>query len=271
MNHRKTIQRRAYTMVELVLVVGLLVAISAITIPNFIREIEREALPGSAKQLRSLITMMRANAAFDGKRYRLRFPLEDEETLIGEHQPMIEREDDPFENPEEFVQVTAPWAISNTLLGKIWCVEVRPGHPTIEQLQRLRETRNEIQDTLIEAFDQENQDFEAQRPPLLIEPDGSSEWTTFVLTDAPTDTELDQLENFARIEVIFDGETGLAWLQRPFYESELDLFEEKNWPAVLRQDFLNPNELTEDDVLELQQVYHGYDSSAQTNAPETTP
>ena len=34
-------------------------------------------------------------------------------------------------------------------------------------------------------------------------------------------------------------------------EEELDLFEEKNWPIVLRQDFLDPRVLTEDDVLEL--------------------
>jgi hypothetical protein len=54
-----------------------------------------------------------------------------------------------------------------------------------------------------------------------------------------------------RIEVILEGPTGLAWLQRPFYDEELDLFEEKGWPAVLRKDFLDKAVLTEDDILEL--------------------
>jgi len=56
------------------------------------------------------------------------------------------------------------------------------------------------------------------------------------------------------IDVIVDGLSGLCWLQRPFYDEELDLFEEKNWPAVLRKDFLSPLELTERDVLELREL-----------------
>ncbi|MCH7995276.1 MAG: hypothetical protein IIB57_12650, partial [Planctomycetes bacterium] len=73
----------------------------------------------------------------------------------------------------------------------------------------------------------------------------------FVLTEAPRGSDIDSLDDYGAIEVIQEGETGLIWLQRPFYEEELDLFEEKNWPIVLRQDFLDPRVLTEDDVLEL--------------------
>ncbi|MCH7632740.1 MAG: hypothetical protein IIB59_05965, partial [Planctomycetes bacterium] len=53
---------------------------------------------------------------------------------------------------------------------------------------------------------------------------------------------------------ILEGLTGLCWLQRPFYDEELDLFADKGWPAVLRQDFLRPDMLTEDDVLELREI-----------------
>jgi hypothetical protein len=88
--------------------------------------------------------------------------------------------------------------------------------------------------------------------PLVFEPDGTSDWATFLLVaDAPRQIDIEELENYERIEVIYEGQTGLAWLQRPFYEEELDLFEEKNWPVVLRRDFLRPQVLTEDDVLEL--------------------
>ena len=69
---------RAFTLLEVMLVIGLLVAISAIAIPNFVRQIEREELPGSGRQLRSLLALARANASFEGKRYRIRFPKKDE-------------------------------------------------------------------------------------------------------------------------------------------------------------------------------------------------
>jgi len=258
--YAKRREQPAYTLVEVVLVVALLATISALAIPNFVREFEREELPGSARQLRSLITLTRANAAFDGLRYRIRFPSDDEEDLLlDRRQPMIEREDDPIHEPDVFNQVTAPWAIGTTLLGEVRCAEVRPGRPTIAKLQELRQTRDEIEDQLREEQRRE-EFFDPVRPPLYIEPDGTSEWATFVLTDAPQDVDLQDLdkiesfEDWSRIDVITEGLTGLAWMQRPFYAEELDLFEQKGWPAVLRQDFIDSRLLTEDDVLELHEV-----------------
>ena len=244
----------AFTLLEIVLVVGILALITAMALPMLIDEITRQGLDGSARQMRSLLTLVGANAAFDGKRYRLRFPEEDEEDpLGGDRQPLIEREDDPIEEPEVFNLVTAPWAIGATLLAEVWCAEVRLGRPTVESLRELERGRSEIED----ALEEEYEDFNPQRPPLIFDPDSTTEWATFVLTDAPREIEIDQLEDYNRIEVLLEGETGLIWLQRPFYDEELDLFEEKNWPVVLRQDFLNPDVLTEDDVLELHEVYLG--------------
>lgn len=255
MGLRRNKTRSGYTLIEVVLVVGLLMVISALTIPNFVRRYRREALPGSARQLRSLITLVRANAAFDGKRFRIRFPKTGEaDPLGGDRQPLIEREDDPIGLPDEFHLVTAPWAVGETLLGEVWCPEVRPGRPTVEGLRSLRESRSTIEEVLQESFD-EKEGFEAELPPLMIEPDGSSEWATFVLTEeAPRGIDLESLVDYARMELIVEGETGLAWLQRPFYDEELDLFEEKGWPVVLRQDFVTPRMLTENDVLELRDV-----------------
>jgi len=239
-----------FTLLEVLLVVGILLALSAMTLPSFMDEYQRELLPGSGRQLRSLITMTRAQAALDGKRYRIRFPEPDEQEVPGGwQQPMIEREDDPIDNPGEYVLVTSPWAIGNTLLGKVWCAEIRHGRPTIEKLQNRR--------SLIEdAVDAASKDFQPQRRPLMIDPDGSSEWATFVLTDADRSMTYDQLDAQPRIEVILEGPTGQAWLQRPLYDEEIDLFEEKNWPVVLRQDFLTTRMLTENDVLELREAHY---------------
>lgn len=243
--------RRAYTLVEILLVVGILVAISAYVVPNFMDQIRADAMPRSARKLRSLITLVRAHAALDGKRYQIRFPNEDElDALGGDQQPRVEREDDPFEEPEVFNLVTAPWAIQTTLLGDVWCPEIRLGHPTIaEIIERRKRSVDRIEEKLGEAFEE----YEPQRLPLMVLLDGTSEWSTFVLTEAPRSIDLDELEDYPRLHLIVDGTTGLGWLQRPFYDSELDLFEEKNWPAVLRQDLLSPRELTEDDVLELRE------------------
>jgi len=247
----RSLRTAGFTLVEVVLVVGLLILISSIAIPGFVRQIRKEELPGSARQFRSLLTLVRAHAALDGKRYRVRFPGEDElDPLGGDREALIEREDDPIEAPETFQLVSAPWAVGETLLGDVWCAEVRIGRPTIERLQERRNAIRSISDKLVQS----REEIDPERPPLEIEADGTSEWVTFVLTSAPRDTKLEELEEYARIEVILDGITGQAWLQRPLYEEELDLFEERGWPAVLGQDYLDEAAITEDRVLELRDI-----------------
>lgn len=256
--------RRAFTLLELVLVLGIMVVITALAVPSFFGRLKREELPGSAQQMRSLITLVRAHAAFDGMRYRIRFPEDDEEDpLGGDQQPIIEREIDPIDDPGIFDPVTSPWAVGKTVLGEAWCAEIRLGKPTIEMLRR---TRSQIRD----AVDEELEDFSPERPPLIIEPDGTSDWATFVLTTAPRDTSFDDLEHHERVEIILDGETGLAWLQRSFYDEEVDLFEEKGWPVVLRRDWLDPRVLTEDDVLELWDI-EGAPSGGRASSAGLTP
>lgn len=245
MNSLRSNECRAFTLLELLLVMGILAAITALVLPNFYAEYRAAELPGSAKQFRSLLTLVSARAALDGKRYRIRFPMEGEEDpLGGDTQPLVEREDDPFEEPEIFNLVTDSWAIGQTLLGDTWCIEVRPGRPTVELLDK-RRSRIE------EALDEAQEEFEPERPPVVFETDSTTGWVTFVFTDAPRGIDVEDIEDRRAIEVIVEAETGLIWLQRPFYDEELDLFEEKNWPVVLRQDFLDPRVLTEDDVLEL--------------------
>jgi prepilin-type N-terminal cleavage/methylation domain-containing protein len=247
-------RRRGFTLVEVMLVVGLVALIAVMVIPNFMRQIRGEDLTRSAKQLRSFLTMVRANAAFDGKRYRVRFPEKDADLqgLLDDRQPIIEREDDPIYEPETFNPVRASWTVGTTFLGDVWCSEIRLGRPTIERLQRLRKRAGE---EISEEMEERYEDFEPERLPLLINPDGSSEWAVFVLTTAPRNVEPENLPNYPGVELIADGATGLSWVQRPFYKEELDLFEEKGWPAVLRQDFVSSRALTEDDVLEIRETH----------------
>lgn len=243
--------RKAYTLIEVLLVVGTLAALMALAMPEMFQRIGRARLPESAERFRALVRMTRAHAAFDGKRYRIRIPDERDDVesmgLFDDRQPIIEREDDPILEPEVYNLVTEPWAVGETFVGEtIWCAEVRLGRPTFERIRRDNDVREELRELGFE-------DFEDQYPPVDIHVDGSSDWITFVITQAPR--ELDYLDlddsEYPRVEVIVDGDTGQVWLQRPFYEDELDLFEENNWPIVLRQDFLRKEPLTENDVLEL--------------------
>ena len=105
-----------------------------------------------------------------------------------------------------------------------------------------------------EPLEAEAEGFEEHYPPLTVETDGTSEWVTFVLTDAPRDVADDEIENYSRIEVIMDGLTGLIWLQRPFYDEEIELCREHGWPPVLRRDFIRKAALTENDVLEIDET-----------------
>ncbi|MEK6798991.1 MAG: hypothetical protein AABZ12_08515 [Planctomycetota bacterium] len=250
----KAAVRSAFTLFEILLVAGLMAIIAAFAIPNFSQQVKAQQLPSSADQFRTLLALVGANATFDGKRYRVRFPGDGElDFLGGDSQPLVEREDDPLREPEVFQRVTAPWASGATLVGEVRCFEVRLGRQTIASLQdRRRRAAEEIE----EAFSvrKRKEKFQLERLPLYIEPDGTSDWATFVLSEAPPDTELLELDEHPTIEVILEGPTGQCWLQRPLHQEELDLFEENGWPAVLRQDFLRKEILTEDDVLELRDI-----------------
>lgn len=237
-----------YTLLEVLLVVGLLVVLAGLIMPNFIGEIESGRLRTSSEQMRSLLTMTRSYAMFDGKRYRIRFPREDElDSVGGDRQPIIEREDDPVDEPEIFNRVDDDWAHGDTLLREVWCAQVRLGKPTLEDESQTGEKAEELAEELFE-------DEDPLYPPLLIDPDGTCEWVTFVLTNVDRETNVEDLrEDDPVIHVIMEGITGLAWLQRPFYEEELDMLRENNWPPVLRTDFLRAQALTEEEVLEIKE------------------
>ncbi|MFH0980612.1 MAG: prepilin-type N-terminal cleavage/methylation domain-containing protein [Planctomycetota bacterium] len=247
-----------FTLLEVLLVLGLLAVVTAAVVPNLLGQLTGERLPKSARHLRALAQLTRANAMLDGKRYRLRFPRENELDSEGtDVQPIIECEEEPFQAPGVYVPVTSPWTRGETLLEGVWCVKVHLDKPTVEQLlanlddvQAELDKKEKEQDPFYQEFIEE---FEEDYPPLVFEPDGTSEWATFVVAEAPRDADERTLADAKRIEVIYDGLTGLVWLQRPFYEEELKMLQEHNWPPVLRKDFLRPQPLTENEVIEIQE------------------
>lgn len=242
--HRSSL--RSFTLMEVLLVVALLALLAGLIMPNFLGQLEGGRLDTSAERMRTLLSLTRSHAAFDGKRYRIRFAREDEIEELG-RQPIIEREDDPVEEPEIFVPVDDYWVRGETLQKGVWCAQVRLGKPSLEDDWLTGEISEERAE---EEFEDEDPLF----PPLLIDPDGTCEWVTFVLTTAEPGTAVEDLdEDEPVVHVIMDGMIGLIWLQRAFYEEELDMLREHNWPPVLRTDFLRRKLLTEEEVIEIKE------------------
>ena len=251
-------RRTAFTMLEILLVIGILAVLAGMAMPRLIRKLEAERLPASCNQLRALLVLTRSNAMLEGMRYRIRFPAEDEiDNEGGQQQPIVEVERDPLEHPEEFDRVKAPWARDPVFKDGVRCAQVRLGKPSVEQLLGETDKNDDVsvqREEEVERVTEES--FDEGFPPLVIEPDGTTEWVTFVLTDTPADIDYEELdpETDTMVDVILDGVTGLVWLQRALYEDELQMMKENGWPPVLRQDFLTKTALTEDDVLEIRET-----------------
>jgi type II secretory pathway pseudopilin PulG len=253
----KTARVRAYTLLELLIVIGLLVVLASMTLPNVLKSYVDAQLPESANQMRALLQLVRANAMLEGKRYRVRFARPDElDESGGQIQPIVDVERDPFYEPEIYTPVLDSWAREATFERNVRCAQVRLGKPTVDQLLGDSEVdeAKELEDKAEESVEEK---FEDGFPPIIFEPDGTSEWATFVITDAPADIEYEELDSeeksYGMIEVILDGLIGTVWLQRPLYADELEMMREHGWPPVLRKDFLERRALTEDNVLEIRE------------------
>lgn len=248
-----------FTLVELMIVLGLMALLAFWVMPDYRTTLERSHLPESGERLRTLITLARANAMLDGLRYRIRFPGEDDKQIkeFPVHdfrQPLAEVERDPFESPGEFTPVKASWATSDIFLGDVWCYDVRLGEPTVEDvladLQQEEAPRSDGE--LIEQRKREMGLDAGDSWALILEPDGVSDWITFRLVDTPAhDLDDDVLESAPRLDVILDGRLGEVFLQRPLLDEEVEVLLDKGHSTVLRRDFLSQKPLTEDDVLEI--------------------
>ncbi|HSW44312.1 MAG TPA: hypothetical protein VLM89_01945 [Phycisphaerae bacterium] len=242
--------RRAYTLLEVLLVIGLLGLIGLILLPNLGDEIWRRSLIESADRLRSLIVMTHAGAVHDGVKYRIQFPgtadpndrdaRKEIDIPIETLQPQVYRQSDALRYPEAFEEVELPFGGAAVLQPGTRCVAVLPGRPSFDVEGSgpiAGPSIGEGQQTFV---------------PLALHPDGTSEWVTFVLTDLPYDTQL-EWEHAARIlNVIVDGRTGQVWVQRALRREEVKLMQEKGASPILHVDFTSADEITEDNLLKIQ-------------------
>lgn len=115
--------RRGFTLLEILLVILLLGLLLGLAWPRLDGSRDAEQLPESARRLKALFSMCRAEAMNDARRYRLYF-LQDGSVAL-----RVQR--DPIEAPEEYVELKRSWAHGDFVLEKVWIegVQILPEGP----------------------------------------------------------------------------------------------------------------------------------------------
>jgi len=257
---------RGFTLLEVLLVIALLGLLGLLLLPDFGAELWRRSLVESADRLRSLIVMTHARAIQEGVRYRIQFPgtpdpddpQADQEIDIPSEtlQPEVLKQSDALRYPDTYDGVGMPWSQLAVLQPGTRCVAVLPGKPDFSiqgDSPIAGPSINEGQQIFV---------------PLTLNPDGTADWVTFVLTDLPYDTQI-EWEHAPRIlNVIVDGRTGQVWVQRALRREEVELMEEKGASPILHVDFTSSDEITEDNLLEIQMRSSGSSVSSSAGAAE---
>lgn len=75
---------------------------------------------------------------------------------------------------------------------------------------------------------------------------------TFVLTDLPFEVELQPYHVSRILNVMVDGRTGETWIQRALRVEEVELLHEYGASPIFHVDFTRAEEITEDNILQIQ-------------------
>jgi len=246
-------RRRGFSLLELVLVMGLISLMMGYVLPSFWNSLQAEALPSSAREFRALLYHVRSRAMMDGRRYRIRFPAEDEFSDHPERrvQPLIEREDEPMAEPGTYYEVNSSWAREPVLRHGIRCVEFKLGMPVLTLGNRGEEEAESV-DELDDAPELDEDLLTEIR--LVFEPDGSSDWATFTLAELQDPEELEDLDSAPLLNIMLDGRTGQIWIQQPLLREEAELLLRENGSHILHMDRINAKPITEDNILRLRDL-----------------
>ncbi|MBN2560838.1 MAG: hypothetical protein JXQ75_07905, partial [Phycisphaerae bacterium] len=187
---------------------SLLVLLASISWPAMESQMRASEMPDSADRLRSTLFMARSEAVMQHRRHRIRF-------LPEQQQPLIEYEPDPVHHPGVFEPVEEGWAKEPVLLAEVQIHEVRLGRPVWtkplprdgnpdelraedQELEgaeeRDEEQRREEAEFLNGVLADEIEEVDENRPMIVFEVDGSSDWVTLILARVDPEEELEEEE-----------------------------------------------------------------------------
>ncbi len=232
--------RRAFTLIEILIVLGMLVLLAGITWPVLETQIIGSELPESASRVRDVLYMARAEAAKENRRVRVRF-------APGAQQPIIEIERDPIRDYNVWTPVTSAWAeqaMESLLLSDVQVHEIKLGRPEFTKPISISESPEEEKDegeTLKdeevgaldteEAFDDldpsnpDNNIVDADYPvddyraAILFDAHGKVTWALITLARRLPEDALEEEDPSSW--VLLDGRTGIASVRSPMDEDEL--------------------------------------------------
>lgn len=193
--------RRAFTLIEVVLVLGLMSILVAVLVVGTGTGIESEYLDQGAAQFETMLRMARAEAANEGR--KLRLMIEEEE-----HNVSIQWEPQPLAEPGEFVEYTdGSWARS------------LPNH--MVRVLRCQRTGDSSYSTL--TFGESMSDDELSLDALEFFPDGSSDSALIILASQ-------DMDDLRRAVIELDGGNGIVTtsvmtsieLEEYFEENEIE-------------------------------------------------
>lgn len=242
-------QGGGFTFLEVILAILLLALLLALAMPRVGGHLAATGLPESGERLRSLIHLTRAAAMRDGTRYRLSFPGAPDpddpnaerfvEVSPEPQQPIVQREHDPVNKPGEFVDANLNYDVGHILVGGVRCIAVRLGMPSFDV-----NPNSPFAGPAVDAI-------EAPMDTVTFYPDGTCDWATFTLTNLGFEEDIGEQHIVRIMSVIVDGRTGQTWFQRPLRNREKELLDEYRATPIFHVDYLDPAELTEDNILQV--------------------
>jgi Tfp pilus assembly protein FimT len=197
-------RRSAFTFLEILLVIIIVVAITAMAVPSFSDATKGEQLPESAYRVKALIAMCRAEAMNQARRFRI--------TFRADGNVRVYAQEDALLAPQSFLPVEAEWARGPFLLDNTWveAVQALPSGPAPVL----------VEDDAIEftTIEEEPVSVTEVEKPLQIhfEPDGSSGSARWVLRDAAGRGSLMTLDGrLGRVQVEHWPSVDAKSLERP--------------------------------------------------------
>jgi prepilin-type N-terminal cleavage/methylation domain-containing protein len=112
------VNRNAFTLMEVLLVIALLGVTAAVVWPDFFQARHAEQLDESARRMNTLIQMCRAQAMNETRRYCISFWQDGSIELT--------RQRDPILAPHEYFRFQEPWANTQVLLENVWVESILP-------------------------------------------------------------------------------------------------------------------------------------------------
>lgn len=226
---RAPVTRRAFTLLELLIALSLLVLLAAFAWPLMENQIGATAMPESAARMRDTLFLARAEAMQQHRRVRVRF-------APNEQQPFLEIELDPMREPGKWEPISTNWVKELPLVDVVQVHTIESGRPAYLKPISFDTSADEAQEDSDEQEQQEDtEDFDAtlpsststnddvelddNRPIIYFEPDGASEWATIMLAKIPLEQELKEEDD--QLWVILDGRTGLAYIREQVTEAQL--------------------------------------------------